>query len=944
MAPRSGRRRGRYFRVRVAQRWVNELFAFFSYLELGCPKDANWEGRLGPPCINPDAHRRARLLLPDVLRFGRSGVPSGPPDGGARARLSEALERCAQERYQRADDSIQQICGALQVDPRRISMPSNAGSINICDHLSPPQLKEYSDLGGLVLPEGDLDEAPQACHMVAPGDEDELSSSLLTCNMARLVPEEDLPRRLDGQLLIGGFFAVAKSGGRLRLIFDRRPQNSRERRFVWIRLPAAALMTRLVLEPNEVVRGCGRDLKDFYFQLAHSDDRLIRNAVGRRVSQRLVKKFGKTHFVSAAGKKLTKHTRCRMALRVAGMGDLNTVDVTTSVHENVLRKRNVLEPSCRLLQYGKRVPRDKLWVGVYIDDLLTVLRVDRRKSRLPNVDSELVARADSAYEAEGFPQSGDKAFNMDLDFKAWGCEMRGGVGRAAWPLQCRSDLAKLTLGVLQIGWASCRLLQQLLGLFAAVFVFKREMFSVFHHIFKFVDGLSETPWTWTRLPAFILDELRAAMLLLPLAESDLRAPLSTNLWATDATPTAGGAVSCEVPKHVIEKLYEISEQRGAHVRLDGGRPGDEDHLKLSGRSSEVGLLALSLPWTVRAQYRFRHISHINLQEARALVRELKEESKHTRNPIRQVILTDSMVCLGAVAKGRSSSFRLNGVLRCLLPYLVSGRITIALIWIPTDMNPSDDPSRDVSLRAPVELPRGIQELFGWAPLDLENIGYELFAGSAGVTKAFRECGFCMRDPVDVKINADCNLLSDVFLAIVLGLVGGRRICFVWMSPPCTSFSALQNGHKSGPWRSKEHPEGIQERGEITEGNELWARTIAIANACLDAGVDFVIEHPATSYAWGLPSTRALRVRPGVSQDIADMCMYSFEERPNKKPLKFLFSRAWLGDALVKCDGSHTHGPHLCGKAASASARYPAFFCSQVASSYARWQAATAPTL
>ena len=181
-------------------------------------------------------------------------------------------------------------------------MPSNAGSINICDHLSPPQLKEYSDLGGLVLPDGDLDEAPQACHMVAPGDEDELASSLLTCNMARLVPEEDLPRRLDGKLLIGGFFAVVKSGGRLRLIFDRRPQNSRERRFVWIRLPAAALMTRLVLEPNEVVRGCGRDLKDFYFQLAHSDDRLIRNAVGRRVSQGLVKKFGKTHFVSAAGK------------------------------------------------------------------------------------------------------------------------------------------------------------------------------------------------------------------------------------------------------------------------------------------------------------------------------------------------------------------------------------------------------------------------------------------------------------------------------------------------------------------------------------------------------------------------------------------------------------------------------------------------------------------
>ena len=58
---------------------------------------------------------------------------------------------------------------------------------------------------------------------------------------------------------------MAKSGGRLRLIFDRRPQNSRERRFVWVRLPAAALMTRLVLEPNEVIRGWRAGSQRFLF-------------------------------------------------------------------------------------------------------------------------------------------------------------------------------------------------------------------------------------------------------------------------------------------------------------------------------------------------------------------------------------------------------------------------------------------------------------------------------------------------------------------------------------------------------------------------------------------------------------------------------------------------------------------------------------------------------
>ena len=87
----------------------------------------------------------------------------------------------------------------------------------------------------------------------------------------------------------------------------------------------------------------------------------------------------------------------------------------------------------------------------------------------------------------------------------------------------------------------------------------------------------------------------------------------------------------------------------------------------------------------------------------------------------------------------------------------------------------------------------------------------------------------MMEPMDIKRDPVHNILDDTFLEFLFGLVKAGRILFLWLSPPCTSFSALQNGHASGPWRSKAHPEGIQKRAEITEGNEIWDRTIRLAN-------------------------------------------------------------------------------------------------------------------
>ena len=44
---------------------------------------------------------------------------------------------------------------------------------------------------------------------------------------------------------------------------------------------------------------------------------------------------------------------------------------------------------------------------------------------------------------------------------------------------------------------------------------------------------------WLRLQCYVLDELFFMMLLLGVAQSDLRRLVNRDLWATDATPTAG---------------------------------------------------------------------------------------------------------------------------------------------------------------------------------------------------------------------------------------------------------------------------------------------------------------------------------------------------------------------------------------------------------------------
>ena len=60
---------------------------------------------------------------------------------------------------------------------------------------------------------------------------------------------------------------------------------------------------------------------------------------------------------------------------------------------------------------------------------------------------------------------------------------------------------------------------------------------------------------------------------------------------------------------------------------------------------------------------------------------------------RVLVLSDSRVVVGACCKGRSSSRRLNFVLRRIAGVCGRAGLTLDVVWVPTWANPADAPSR-----------------------------------------------------------------------------------------------------------------------------------------------------------------------------------------------------------------------------------------------------------
>ena len=190
------------------------------------------------------------------------------------------------------------------------------------------------------------------------------------------------------------------------------------------------------------------------------------------------------------------------------------------------------------------------------------------------------------------------------------------------------------------------LLRRVQALFIHPFIHRRELMSSPHRIFLFCEDL--VPGVFTPWAPDIRDEVVACALLLPLAVVNMRWPVSSTMSMTDATPTTAGAVRAEVSLELAEAFFDITETRGANVRM-GDLRGNVMIPKSKLRPQDSSAISISqcIPWRVSRSYHCKRSAHVNVQELSEMKLERCRAACETLIPQRRVGGSDSRVSIGA---------------------------------------------------------------------------------------------------------------------------------------------------------------------------------------------------------------------------------------------------------------------------------------------------------
>ena len=397
-----------------------------------------------------------------------------------------------------------------------------------------------------------------------------------------------------------------------------------------------------------------------------------------------------------------------VALCVVGMGDDNAVDFSHEVHVQLLKDFGLCHDATQL-RYGKPLPKPGLLEGVYIDDHLVLLKASKAELRLPSgPDSDAIEASHAAYASVGLPRAPQKGFGFsrqsqndpcgEENFTAWGTEVRSEDGTAAAPVRMRAELFCLACSALSLPAVGKNLLRRLVGNFVIPFLHRRECTSTFHRVYKFMSELEiGEVVSW---PSDIRDEIALAALLLPLAASHMRWPISETVTLTDASPSAGGAVSCRVLESLSEALYDACEQNGEHVRMDDPFRDAAHMSSMPPPAPEIDSIVKCLPWEAASCHEFKRSSHVNIQGLQEIRKVVVDRSQQTSDAKGLVNGSDPRVAIGCWGQARSSPYLLNGVLRATLGWLVYARRSLANFWVCSGSNVADDPSRFKPVRVP----------------------------------------------------------------------------------------------------------------------------------------------------------------------------------------------------------------------------------------------------
>ena len=235
----------------------------------------------------------------------------------------------------------------------------------------------------------------------------------------------------------------------------------------------------------------------------------------------------------------------------------------------------------------------------------------------------------------------------------------------------------------------------ILGVCTWFALLNRPSFSIFGDIYNFVKGYNTTR---TSLPANVLSELLLFVALSPLLEADLSREWIDKLVATDASGSFGFGVSTvTIGKDAVRELGHIAERPGQFVRLLRDDPTADPAKPRKGVMHSLPFSKSAFKTVVMS--RANHKAHSGALESTGValgLRWLLRSPKHHGK--RAVFLIDAQAVLSAVNKGRSSAPSFRREIAHISALCLASDIMLKTIYVPSEDNPADEPSRGVLVR------------------------------------------------------------------------------------------------------------------------------------------------------------------------------------------------------------------------------------------------------
>ena len=367
----------------------------------------------------------------------------------------------------------------------------------------------------------------------------------------------------------GELFEVIKDADATRVVFNRIPRNRKETHLAGAAslTPSGHAFCDIVIPEGEVLRLSAEDLSDYFPAFIGTRERALTNALGKVFLAKQFQGFRAFDDLArtCAGLGAAVPAKVLATNRGLVMGDLNACDWAVAAHMSVLDKSGSFPLSERMLNRAP-LPRGSRLQGVVVDDrfVFTVGRAsdaDLHNSVVPIFD---VSRA--AYLEAGLQVSAHKAKRALPRGVVVGALVDGDLGSVGAPRGRRVQLAHLSLDLVTHPRTTGHAARALISCWNHALMFRRPLLAVVDRFYKDLPD--------TTLDKFVYDvsgvarsELCMLAVLVPVMESNLRAQVSGDVYATDASPYGLGATAMKVGPIVAKELFRRRERRGHYTQL-----------------------------------------------------------------------------------------------------------------------------------------------------------------------------------------------------------------------------------------------------------------------------------------------------------------------------------------------------------------------------------------